>query len=349
MALFNFDESRFVRIQSGAVALAGPIDQAVGQLLEGGAQNIFFAGTGGAGILMQPASQLLSTQSAIGCYSVMPAELVLTGHPQLSSHSIVVMPSLSGTTRETLAALEYCKQRGARVLALTGHADTPLARAADVSLVNFAEDDTSCESFYLQALCVALSVMRHRKEFGGYAAVLAELLRLPPLLLDVKRAFEARAEQFAGEIQSEPYHMITGAGSTWPEAFYYGMCILEEMQWIRMRPVHASDFFHGALELLDKDVSLIVFQGEDALRPLTERVAAFARDQTSKLHVRTGAAASRALCRLAKRLGPADHEWLIESGNARGSCRREGSEPRAPFGAAGAGREPHRQALQVLR
>jgi fructoselysine-6-phosphate deglycase len=349
LALFNFDESRFVRIQSGAVALAGPIDQAVGQLLEGGAQNIFFAGTGGAGILMQPASQLLSTQSAIGCYSVMPAELVLTGHPQLSSHSIVVMPSLSGTTRETLAALEYCKQRGARVLALTGHADTPLARAADVSLVNFAEDDTSCESFYLQALCVALSVMRHRKEFGGYAAVLAELLRLPPLLLDVKRAFEARAEQFAGEIQSEPYHMITGAGSTWPEAFYYGMCILEEMQWIRMRPVHASDFFHGALELLDKDVSLIVFQGEDALRPLTERVAAFARDQTSKLHVRTGAAASRALCRLAKRLGPADHEWLIESGNARGSCRREGSEPRAPFGAAGAGREPDRQALQVLR
>ena len=285
MALFNFDESRFVRIQSGAVALAGPIDQAVGQLLEGGAQNIFFAGTGGAGILMQPASQLLSTQSAIGCYSVMPAELVMTGHPQLSSHSIVVMPSLSGTTRETLAALEYCKQRGARVLALTGHADTPLARAADVSLVNFAEDDTSCESFYLQALCVALSVMRHRKEFGGYAAVLAELLRLPPLLLDVKRAFEARAEQFAGEIQSEPYHMITGAGSTWPEAFYYGMCILEEMQWIRMRPVHASDFFHGALELLDQDVSLIVFQGEDALRPLTERVAAFARDQTSKLHV----------------------------------------------------------------
>jgi len=349
LALFNFDESRFVRIQSGAVALAGPIDQAVGQLLEGGAQNIFFAGTGGAGILMQPASQLLSTQSAIGCYSVMPAELVLTGHPQLSSHSIVVMPSLSGTTRETLAALEYCKQRGARVLALTGHADSPLARAADVSLVNFAEDDTSCESFYLQALCVALSVMRHRKEFGGYAAVLAELLRLPPLLLDVKRAFEARAEQFAGEIQSEPYHMITGAGSTWPEAFYYGMCILEEMQWIRMRPVHASDFFHGALELLDKDVSLIVFQGEDALRPLTERVAAFARDQTSKLHVRTGAAASRALCRLAKRLGPADHEWLIESGNARGSCRREGSEPRAPFGAAGAGREPDRQALQVLR
>jgi fructoselysine-6-phosphate deglycase len=63
------------------------------------------------------------------------------------------------------------------------------------------------------------------------------------------------------------------------------MCILEEMQWIRMRPVHASDFFHGALELLDKDVSLIVFKGEDVLRPLAERVEVFAREHTSKLHV----------------------------------------------------------------
>ncbi len=283
--MFNFDESRFLRIQSAALALAGPIDEAIADLLASGARSLFFAGTGGAGILMQPAYQLLSTRSSIPVFSVMPAELVLTGHPHLNAHSIVVMPSLSGTTRETLAALEYCKRRGARVIALTGHADSPLASGAHAAFVNFAEDDTSCESFYLQALCVALSTMRHRGEDDSHAAVVAELQRLPALLLAVKRAFESRAERFADGIQSEPYHMITGAGSTWPEAFYYGMCILEEMQWIRMRPVHASDFFHGALELLDKDVSLIVFTGEDALRPLTERVEVFARDHTAKLHV----------------------------------------------------------------
>jgi fructoselysine-6-phosphate deglycase len=283
--MFNFDESRFLGIQQGAMAQAGPIDAAIGQLLASGARSIFFAGPGGAGILMQPASQLLSTRSGVACYYVMPAELVLTGHPNLNAHAIVVMPSLSGTTRETVAALEYCKARDARVLALTGHADTPLARGADVSFVNFAEDDTSCESFYLQSLCIALSVMRHRDEFGNYAAVISELQRLPALLLNLKRAFEARAEKFATEIQSEPYHIITGAGSSWPQAFYYGMCILEEMQWIRTRPVHASDFFHGTLELLEKDVSLLVFKGEDPLRPLVERVEAFARNYTDKLHV----------------------------------------------------------------
>ncbi len=63
------------------------------------------------------------------------------------------------------------------------------------------------------------------------------------------------------------------------------MCILEEMQWIRTRPIHASDFFHGTLELLESGVSLILLKGEDAYRPLADRVEAFARDKTDRLTV----------------------------------------------------------------
>jgi fructoselysine-6-phosphate deglycase len=53
------------------------------------------------------------------------------------------------------------------------------------------------------------------------------------------------------------------------------MCILEEMQWIRTRPVHAADFFHGTLELVEPDVSIIVMKGEDESRPLSDRVENF--------------------------------------------------------------------------
>ena len=63
------------------------------------------------------------------------------------------------------------------------------------------------------------------------------------------------------------------------------MCILEEMQWIRTRPVHASDFFHGTLELVEEGVSVIVLKGEDEFRPLAERVEQFARQYTDKLTV----------------------------------------------------------------
>ena len=83
----------------------------------------------------------------------------------------------------------------------------------------------------------------------------------------MKRAYEPKAEAFAKMLAGADYHIITGAGNVWPQAFYYGMCILEEMQWIRTRPVHASDFFHGTLELVEKGVSVILFKGEDALPP----------------------------------------------------------------------------------
>jgi fructoselysine-6-phosphate deglycase len=63
------------------------------------------------------------------------------------------------------------------------------------------------------------------------------------------------------------------------------MCILEEMQWIRTRPVNAADFFHGPLELVEKGVSVMLFKGEDAFRPLAERVERFAAQYTDKLFV----------------------------------------------------------------
>jgi fructoselysine-6-phosphate deglycase len=57
------------------------------------------------------------------------------------------------------------------------------------------------------------------------------------------------------------------------------------MQWIKTRPVHAADFFHGTLELVEKGVSVIVLKGEDPSRPLAARVEAFARQYTDKLRV----------------------------------------------------------------
>jgi fructoselysine-6-phosphate deglycase len=114
---------------------------------------------------------------------------------------------------------------------------------------------------------------------------MGELRLLPELLVDVKAAFEPRAGELAELFRDEAYHIITGAGPAWAEAWYYGTCILEEMQWIRTRPVHASDFFHGTLELLEPDVSVLILKGDDTSRPLAARVEAFAPTISEKVHV----------------------------------------------------------------
>jgi fructoselysine-6-phosphate deglycase len=283
--MFNFDAERFLRIQKGAVALGPEIHAATQRYVLEGIDSVFFLGTGGAAILMYPAASFLASHSRLKVFTDRSAELVLADHRSLGPKSLVIIPSLSGTTKESIAALEFCRARGARVITLIGHADTPLGKQADRAFVNFAEDDTSSESFYIQGLLIALSLLQHRGEANFRATLAPSLAHLPQALLAAKSAFEARAQTLAANFKDEPYHIITGAGSAWPEAFYYGMCILEEMQWIRTRPVHASDFFHGTLELVEKGVSVILFKSEDEFRPLGDRVEQFARQYTDKLTV----------------------------------------------------------------
>ncbi len=283
--MLNFDTPRYIKIQAGAVGLADRLGSFVRTRLDAGLRNIHFAGTGGVALLMSPAVQLLRQKSTLPVYNDFTTELLLSNSVNLGPDSLVVMPSLSGTTKESVELLELAKSRGATVMTLVGYEDTPLGKQGSEVFVNFAADDTSSESFYIQGLIIALSVLDHRGEMEGVAEILAEFRKLPEALVETKLAFESRAVKVADAIANSDYHIFTGAGATWPEAFYYGMCILEEMQWIRTRPVHASDFFHGTLELIDKDVSVVLLKGEDEFRPIADRVESFARNYTTKLTV----------------------------------------------------------------
>ncbi|WP_421926747.1 SIS domain-containing protein [Neoaquamicrobium sediminum] len=273
--MLNFDKERFLNIQSGAVALAQDIEKTIGRLMEEGAPNIHFLGAGGAAILMQPAVQLLRRRSSFPVFSDNIAELMAGGSVNLTEKSIVILPSLSGTTKESVEFLAFARAKGATVLTLVGHADTPLGKGGDHVFVNFAADDTSSESFYIQSLIAALAVLKQCGEIDNHGALMAEMQKVPTALVAMKEAFEPEAEDFARTLAASDYHIFTAAGNAWPEAFYFGMCILEEMQWIRTRPVHASDFFHGTLELVEKGVSVVLLKGEDEMRPLADRIERF--------------------------------------------------------------------------
>ena len=49
----------------------------------------------------------------------------------------------------------------------------------------------------------------------------------------------------------------------WGETYSYAMCVMEEMQWIRTKSVKAAEFFHGTLELLEKDGICALSEGKD--------------------------------------------------------------------------------------
>lgn len=53
------------------------------------------------------------------------------------------------------------------------------------------------------------------------------------------------------------------------------MCYWERQHWIRTKSIHSAEFFHGMLEIIDKDTPVTVFIGEDSQESLSERVTNF--------------------------------------------------------------------------
>lgn len=283
--MFNFDAKRFLRIQQGAASQKNAINEALDEIEAKGFKNLFLIGSGGAGILMMPAEYIMKTHSTLPVYREIAAEFMAIDHKHFGPDSLVVFASLSGTTSETVEAAKFVKKRGATTISFVGHGDKPLAEATDYTFVNFAEDDTSCESFFMQFYLLITRIMQKRGEFPQYDAFTESLSKLPEGLLNVKEQIEDRAKAWAEKHKDTPYHLLVGSGTSWGETFYYAMCILEEMQWIKTKAVSANDFFHGTLELVENGVSVILMKGEDETRPMMERVERFAEKYTDELTI----------------------------------------------------------------
>ena len=59
--------------------------------------------------------------------------------------------------------------------------------------------------------------------------------------------------------------------------FCYAKYMMEEVQWLPCQAVHAGEFFHGPLELIDKDFCVNVVVGISETRKMDARVVEFVK------------------------------------------------------------------------
>ena len=283
--MLNFSREKYLKVTGGAAGLRDEIERVADSVYEKGFKNIFLIGSGGAVATFYPFEYMINSTSTIPAYAEIAAEFVLQNHKQFTDESLVILSSLSGTTSETVAAAKYCRDRGATTIGITGEYHKPLADTVDFPLVNFAENDFASDSNQLILYLLIFKLMNKNGDFPEYEEFAAQLETLPEKLIEAKEQFEDRAEAFATCFKDEPYHMVVGSGTTWGRAYSYAMCVLEEMQWIKTKSIHAAEFFHGTLELVEEDTSVLLLKGEDATRPLMDRVERFAEQYTKKLTV----------------------------------------------------------------
>lgn len=283
--MFNFNVSRYEKVVKDAIALRAQIEKAVDEICVRGYSNIFFIGCGGTYAHSLPMKYWLDTESDIDTYSVIAAEFMAGGHRKFSKDSVCVFSTRSGNTKEIVAAAKYCKEAGARTLIYVSNDNTPVCEYADYKFASFAEDDCLCEAIYTYMIILLSRFLKNAGEFEKYDEFMSQYETIVPYLVKAKEQYEDRCAAMAVQHKDTGYHMVIGSGMLWGEAYDYAMCILEEMQWIKTKSIHAAEYFHGTLELVEEDTSLILFYGEDETRPLMDRVMNFSQKVTKSINV----------------------------------------------------------------
>lgn len=282
--MFDFDVNHYISVVNEAIALRPQIEQAVDEICKKGYSNIFLIGCGGTYAHSLPMKYWIdSTTNKIEIHSMIAAEFMIMGHKAFSENSVCVFSTRTGNTKEIIDAIKMCKAVGARTVVYVSNDNTPVCEYADYKFYSPAEDPNLCEAIYSFMICLLGKFLKNCGAFDDYDDFIEEYAKITPYLLKIKENMDEVCQEYARHIKDFDYHMVVGSGMLWGEAYDYAMCILEEMQWLKTKSIHAAEFFHGTLELVEDGTSMILLYGDDETRPLMDRVRDFARKYTKEI------------------------------------------------------------------
>ena len=267
--MLKFDEEKQIASVQGALALRGRIEAIVDDICRAGFKNICWLGIGGTYASCLQAEVHMKERSTLEFFVENAAEYLTTGNRRVGEGTVVVISSVTGSTIEMVDAVKKAQADGARVLGFIDVETTELAKRMDWEIAYPANEQ-------LKFFMVADRLMFRQGEFPEYEEYYAQLdAHLAVDLAEVEKAADAFGLAFAQKHHDDKLHYFVGAGNQYGSTYSYAMCYWEEQHWIRTKSIHSSEFFHGMLEIVDRDTPVTVFVGEDSQRPLSERVVRF--------------------------------------------------------------------------
>jgi fructoselysine 6-phosphate deglycase len=244
-------------------------------------EHVFLVACGGSLSIMHPGKYLIDRHSPdLPCDVINAAEFVCRNPARLGATSLVILCSQTGSTRETVAAARFARDKGAATIAMSLDPASPLAGAAE-HVVTYQSHYTTGEkidasrSNYAVLYRLLAGLMTQRGQADLVPALIASLPRLQPAIATARHFFEGRLSPYAERFARVPAVYTLGAGPDYGAAYSYAICVLMEMQWINSQAIHANEMFHGPFEVVDRSACFIAMLGLSEARPLEERARDF--------------------------------------------------------------------------
>lgn len=218
--------------------------------------EVIFTGCGSSYYLSMTAAAALQKVAGLRARAAPASEIMQFAGSVFvpGSRPILVASSRSGTTTETVRALEVARRRGIAVLGLTCARRSPVARGADLCLLSPRGHEEgvvmtkSVSSLLLLALLLAA-------DHAGSLALGRELRRLPTL---GKRIIKA-ALKLAEELGHAAARFVFLGGGPAHGIAWEAMLKMTEMARRPAVAYHPLEFRHGPITLAGPDTVVVIF------------------------------------------------------------------------------------------
>jgi glutamine---fructose-6-phosphate transaminase (isomerizing) len=188
--------------------------------------------------------------------------------PVVAPHELTVFLSQSGTTIDTITALQVARRKGARSLAICNVPETPLTRNADTTLLTYAGEEVAIaatKSFTTQLtalfLLAAYVAQAHGKTSIATETAVAAL-RVLPASIEGALARDAECQKFAQLLYRYKDFIYIGRDIDYPIALE-GALKLKEISYIHAEGYPAGELKHGPTALVHEGLPLVVLAVHD--------------------------------------------------------------------------------------
>jgi glucosamine--fructose-6-phosphate aminotransferase (isomerizing) len=229
------------------------------------AEEVVFCGCGSAFNIAHAVAPFFQETTCRSCRAAHASDLFL--FPQMflnpRRRTLGVVYSRSGSTTESVRALETLAGRGCKTLGITCFADSPLAAQADVALV-LAEAGEKSVTTTRSLTAMVLSGQYLAAVAAGAAGLQEELLGLPQLARSRMAELEELGRQASGDREVEKYAFL-GSGPLYGLAREAQLKV-KEMVLLPADSYVALDYQHGPMSNVDGGM-LVGILVSDAAQP----------------------------------------------------------------------------------
>ena len=255
MPFENFATYREIKSQTEAWAQAVDVMSVLALPTAGDYDQILFTGCGSTYYLSVAAASLYQQLTGCAARAVPGGELVLNPKTVLTDQkTLLVAVSRSGTTSETLKAVENFRARRRGDVLVISNYNEVLSRLADVNIViDKGQEESVAQTRAFASMYVATSVLCAR--LAGRKDLVEAMSKLPEVGNSVIDNYESFAKEIGDNLNFDRFYFL-GSG------IRYGLACeanlkMKEMTLTHSEPFHFLEFRHGPMSMVNQTAVVV--------------------------------------------------------------------------------------------